>query len=272
MSATQRAPSGPVLSVVGLNQLSDDARNSDRCSSAARRAVKVHLFGSMTMRCTTLCTTSLMKMLQRRGRESISSGGEGAERESACLPLEIDSRPRSTDSEKPGPNSSSRYTQCPQADVTTPGAPSGERSSGSRKLVPREASEPSLGIRITHAAPFGANAASRSSASLTPSERGGDAVPAGETVRAWADWLRAHPGASFMIEGHCDERGTREYNLGLGARRATSIKNLLVSLGVEASRVRTISYGKERPAEGGGDEGAWAKNRRGVAVPSGSGA
>jgi peptidoglycan-associated lipoprotein len=92
------------------------------------------------------------------------------------------------------------------------------------------------------------------------------------TVRAWAEWLRAHPGASFMVEGHCDERGTREYNLGLGARRATSIKNLLVSLGIEAGRVRTISYGKERPAEGGADEGAWAKNRRGVAVPSGSGA
>jgi len=93
-----------------------------------------------------------------------------------------------------------------------------------------------------------------------------------QTVRAWAEWLKAHPGASFMVEGHCDERGTREYNLGLGARRATSIKNLLVSLGVEAGRVRTISYGKERPAEGGADEGAWAKNRRGVAVPSGSGA
>ena len=57
------------------------------------------------------------------------------------------------------------------------------------------------------------------------------------TVRAWADWLRAHPGASFMIEGHCDERGTREYNLGLGDRRANSAKNFLVSLGVDARRV-----------------------------------
>jgi peptidoglycan-associated lipoprotein len=91
------------------------------------------------------------------------------------------------------------------------------------------------------------------------------------TIRAWADWLREHPGAVFMIEGHCDERGTREYNLGLGARRATSVKNFLVSLGVEASRVRTISYGKERPAEAGSTEDAWAKNRRGVAVPSGPG-
>ena len=91
------------------------------------------------------------------------------------------------------------------------------------------------------------------------------------TVRAWAEWLKAHPGASFMIEGHADERGTREYNLGLGARRATSVKSMLVSLGVVAGRVRTISYGKERPAEAGSNEDAWAKNRRGVAVPSGSG-
>jgi peptidoglycan-associated lipoprotein len=92
------------------------------------------------------------------------------------------------------------------------------------------------------------------------------------TLRAWAEWLRAHPGASFLVEGHCDERGTREYNLGLGARRATSIKNYLVSLGVEAGRVRTISYGKERPAEAGPSEESWARNRRGVAVPSGPGA
>ena len=92
------------------------------------------------------------------------------------------------------------------------------------------------------------------------------------TVRAWAEWLRAHPGASFTIEGHADERGTREYNLGLGARRATSVKNLLISLGIEANRVRTISYGKERPAEAASTEDAWAKNRRGVAVPSGPGA
>jgi len=92
------------------------------------------------------------------------------------------------------------------------------------------------------------------------------------TVRAWAEWARAHPGASMLIEGHCDERGTREYNLGLGARRATSVKNLLVSLGIESNRVRTISYGKERPAEGGSSEDGWGRNRRGVAVPSGPGA
>lgn len=85
-------------------------------------------------------------------------------------------------------------------------------------------------------------------------------------------WLQTYNRYSFTIEGHADERGTREYNLGLGARRATSVKNMLVSLGIEAGRVRTISYGKERPAEAGSTEEAWGKNRRGVAVPAGSGA
>jgi peptidoglycan-associated lipoprotein len=92
------------------------------------------------------------------------------------------------------------------------------------------------------------------------------------TVRAWAEWLRAHPGSTVLIEGHCDERGTREYNLGLGARRATSVKNMLVSLGIASNRVRTISYGKERPAVAGSTEDAWSQNRRGVAVPNGPGA
>jgi len=66
------------------------------------------------------------------------------------------------------------------------------------------------------------------------------------------------------LEGHCDERGTREYNLALGERRANSIKNALVQLGVPASRVTTISYGKERPAAMGSNEAAWSQNRRGV--------
>lgn len=92
------------------------------------------------------------------------------------------------------------------------------------------------------------------------------------TLQAWAEWLKAHGGAQIMVEGHCDERGTREYNLGLGAKRATSVKNYLVSLGIPANRIRTVSYGQERPAEAGSDEGSWAKNRRGVGVPSGPGA
>jgi len=91
------------------------------------------------------------------------------------------------------------------------------------------------------------------------------------TIQAWSRWLKAHPGSTVLVEGHCDERGTREYNLALGARRATSVRNYLIALGVQASRIRTISYGKERPAVAGSNEEAWAKNRRGVAKPSDAG-
>lgn len=72
------------------------------------------------------------------------------------------------------------------------------------------------------------------------------------------------------IEGHTDERGTREYNLALGERRATAVKDYLVALGINASRVRTISYGEERPAAIGSNEAAWTKNRRGVTVVVGA--
>lgn len=92
-----------------------------------------------------------------------------------------------------------------------------------------------------------------------------------ETIQAWARWLKAHPGSTVLIEGHADERGTREYNLALGARRATSVRNYLTALGIQASKIRTISYGKERPAVAGSNEEAWAKNRRGVAKPSDAG-
>jgi peptidoglycan-associated lipoprotein len=81
-----------------------------------------------------------------------------------------------------------------------------------------------------------------------------------------ADWLKSRPNLKITIEGHCDERGTREYNLALGERRANAAKDYLVSLGVPASRLNTISYGKERPAVDGHDEAAWAQNRRAVTV------
>lgn len=84
------------------------------------------------------------------------------------------------------------------------------------------------------------------------------------TVQGWANWLKANPGGNFTIEGHADERGTREYNLALGERRAVAIKNYLVALGVGAGRVRTISYGKERPTDPGHNTAAWAQNRRGL--------
>lgn len=81
-----------------------------------------------------------------------------------------------------------------------------------------------------------------------------------------AQWLMRYPSKRATIEGHADERGTREYNLALGERRANSAKNYLVSLGIDASRMTTISYGKERPKAIGSNEEAWAQNRRAVTI------
>ena len=75
-------------------------------------------------------------------------------------------------------------------------------------------------------------------------------------------WLRENPGASVLIEGHCDERGTEEYNIALGQRRAQSIKTFLMNTGISASRLSTVSYGEERPVDFGNNESAWGKNRR----------
>ena len=77
-----------------------------------------------------------------------------------------------------------------------------------------------------------------------------------------AEWLQNSPEAMSTIEGHCDDRGTNEYNLALGDRRATSAKNFLVDLGISESRLTTVSYGEERPADPGQNEEAWEKNRR----------
>ncbi len=77
-----------------------------------------------------------------------------------------------------------------------------------------------------------------------------------------AEWLRNNSGGSVVIEGHCDERGTGEYNLALGDRRAKSAEAFLVDLGISVSRLITLSYGEERPADSGNNEEAWAKNRR----------
>ena len=85
-------------------------------------------------------------------------------------------------------------------------------------------------------------------------------------LQTQAQYLARYPTVSITIEGHADERGTREYNLALGERRANSAKNYLVSLGISESRLRTVSYGEERPAATGADERAWARNRRAVTV------
>jgi len=86
------------------------------------------------------------------------------------------------------------------------------------------------------------------------------------TLERQAAWLDQYPGTTVTVEGHCDERGTREYNLALGARRAAAVRDYLVSLGVDPARIRTISYGKERPVAEGHNEAAWRLNRRGVTV------
>jgi peptidoglycan-associated lipoprotein len=86
------------------------------------------------------------------------------------------------------------------------------------------------------------------------------------TLQRQAQWLAQYPNTRVTVEGHADERGTREYNLALGERRANSAKNYLASLGVDSSRVQTVSYGKERPQALGSDEQSWAQNRRAVTV------
>ncbi len=91
-------------------------------------------------------------------------------------------------------------------------------------------------------------------------------APSQGTLRSQAAWLARYPQKRVTIEGHCDERGTREYNLALGERRANATKNALAALGVDASRITTISYGKERPDATGSDEASYAKNRRAVTV------
>ncbi len=87
-----------------------------------------------------------------------------------------------------------------------------------------------------------------------------------QTLEKQAQWLQAYSQYSFTIEGHADERGTREYNIALGARRAQTVREYLTSRGVQAHRMRTISYGKERPVAVCNDLSCWSQNRRAVTV------
>jgi len=91
------------------------------------------------------------------------------------------------------------------------------------------------------------------------------------TLDKQAQWLARYPRYSFAVEGHADERGTREYNFALGARRAETVKNYLAARGVGANRIRTTSYGKERPVAVCDDISCWSQNRRAVTVLSGAG-
>ena len=85
-----------------------------------------------------------------------------------------------------------------------------------------------------------------------------------QTLDAQATWLRQYPNVTIIVEGHADERGTREYNLALGERRANAVRNYLSAFGLAPLRVNTVSYGKERPAAPGANEAAWLQNRRAV--------
>lgn len=93
---------------------------------------------------------------------------------------------------------------------------------------------------------------------LTPDSRA--------TLQKQAVWLKGNSASNIIIEGHCDERGTREYNLALGMRRANAVYDYMLTLGVAADRMSTTSYGKERPQAAGSDDVSWAANRRSVSV------
>jgi len=89
-------------------------------------------------------------------------------------------------------------------------------------------------------------------------------MEAKQTLDLQAEWLNKYPNVTITVEGHADERGTREYNIALGDRRANAVRSYLIGKGVDANRLQTISYGKERPAVFGTDEQSWAQNRRAV--------
>lgn len=116
----------------------------------------------------------------------------------------------------------------------------------------------------------GSDADFRRSVSSNTVNFGLDQIDIDSTARAildsQAEWLAKFPAKRITLEGHCDERGTREYNLALGDRRANAAKNYLVARGVDAARISTISYGKERPAALGSDDESYARNRRAVTI------
>ncbi len=153
-------------------------------------------------------------------------------------------------------------TGCPPPATTKPEAPSPQASVGERSA--RESRKP---------APSSLEALRRGQAPMTPAssplkevyfdfDRYNLRPDARATLKANADWLKANPSARVEIEGHCDERGTNEYNLALGAKRAQAAKDYLVTLGVSAGRLSTISYGEELPVCKEKTEGCWQKNRR----------
>lgn len=134
----------------------------------------------------------------------------------------------------------------------TSGVATGIESSASSELMgnPGNVGVPAVDLQIVHF-PY-------DSYTLTNEAR--------SALKANADWIKANPNSRVQVEGHCDERGTNEYNMALGDRRANAAIGYLTKMGVDRSRLEPISYGEERPADGGHDEAAWAANRRAVFV------
>ncbi|SBV96994.1 peptidoglycan-associated outer membrane lipoprotein [uncultured Alphaproteobacteria bacterium] len=139
----------------------------------------------------------------------------------------------------------------PQESADTSGAGKGAASSSVTAPVPGSPEH------------FLANAKDRVFFALDRSDLDESAV---KSLMGQAAWLKTYPNTKITIEGHADERGTREYNLALGERRANAVKNFLQAQGVAAARITTVSYGKERPAVMGSNEYAWSQNRRAVTV------
>jgi len=141
----------------------------------------------------------------------------------------------------------------------------------SKKTVPNTAAD--LGLNANNAAPgstqdFTVNVGDRIFFDTDSSAIRADAQ---QTLQRQAQWLSRYGNYSITIEGHADERGTREYNIALGARRAAATRDYLISQGVSGSRLKTISYGKERPVAVCDDISCWSQNRRAVTVLGGAG-
>jgi peptidoglycan-associated lipoprotein len=137
---------------------------------------------------------------------------------------------------------------------------SGQATAPARPAAP---AQPMAGIQPGSPEDFIANVGDRVFFDLNKSNLKPEATA---TLDKQAAWLARFPQRTLTIEGHCDERGTREFNLALGERRANAVKEYLAAKGVNAARLRTISYGKERPVALGSNEAAWSQNRRGVSV------
>lgn len=139
-------------------------------------------------------------------------------------------------------------------------------SSAPKKAAPKKKSGAPMGAPPGSAVEFYVKVGDRVFFDLDKSEISSKAAA---TLKRQAAWLQKYGKRTIVVEGHCDERGTREYNLALGERRSNAVREYLISLGVASARIETISYGKERPAVVGSNDSAWAQNRRGVTLVRG---